>query len=307
MGEFFSDLRSALGLVVIKQVALKVRDNDLLGLAGQLAYFFLLSLFPFLIVLVALAGLILNKPESAVGHLVERGGTFLPQEAISLIVDYMDRTLRNTGSGVLLLGVTTTIWLGSAASISITKAANRAYEVVESRSFWKLRGTSLLLAVGFMLLIVSLVLLIFKVEVFFQGPDRPFSLILSLWSVLRWVVAFVIVTAALDILYYLAPNAVVSFRWITPGGAVATFLMFVGSIALSFYVTNLGNYNRIYGQLGAVIILMLWLYVTGLMVLVGIEVNAVLARRAERKLDKKLVHPEGPAKGSPEDTMDIEQ
>lgn len=307
MGKFFSDLKVVLGPGAIKQVALKVRDNDLLGLAGQLAYFFLLSLFPFLIVLVALAGLILNKPESAVGHLVERWGTFLPQEAISLVVDYMDRTLRNTGSGVLLLGVTTTIWLGSAASISITKAANRAYEVVESRSFWKLRGTSILLAVGFMLLIVSLVLLIFKVEVFFQGPDRPFSLILSLWSVLRWVVAFVVVTAALDILYYLAPSVVVSFRWITPGGAVATFLMFVGSIALSFYVTNLGNYDRVYGQLGAVIVLMLWLYVTGLMVLVGIEVNAVLARRAERKLDKKLVHPEGPPKGSPEDTLDIEK
>ncbi len=301
MGEFFSDLRSVLGPVAIKQIVLKVRDNDLLGLAGQLAYFFLLSLFPFLIVLVALAGLILNEPESAVGGLIERAGTFLPQEAITLVVDYMDNSLKNTSSGVLLLGITTTLWLGSAASISITKAANRAYGVVESRSFWKLRGTSLLLAVGFMLLIVALVLLIFKVEVLFQGPDRPFSLLLTLWSGLRWIVAFIIATLALDVLYYLAPNAVVPFRWITPGGIVAAFLMFVGSIGLSFYVTNLGNYNRIYGQLGAVVILMLWLYVTGLVVLIGIEVNAVLARRAERKQGKKLVHPEGPTKGSPDE------
>ena len=171
---------------------------------------------------------------------------------------------------------------GSAASISITKAANRAYEVVESRSFWKLRSTSLLLAIGFMILIAALMFLIFKVEVLFQGPDRPFSLFLTLWSGLRWVVAFVIATLALDILYYLAPNAAVPFRWITPGGAVAAFLMFAGSICLSFYVTNLGNYNRIYGQLGAVVILMLWLYVTGLVVLVGIEVNAVLAPPARR-------------------------
>ena len=307
MGEFFSDLRSVLGPGAIKQIALKVRDNDLLGLAGQLAYFFLLSLFPFLIVLVALAGLVLNEPESAVGGLIERASTFLPQEAISLIVNYMDSSLKSTSSGVLLLGITTTLWLGSAASISITKAANRAYEVVESRSFWKLRSTSLLLAVGFMLLIAALMLLIFKVEVFFQGPDRPFSLLLSLWSGLRWVVAFIIATVALDILYYLAPNAVVPFRWITPGGVVAAFLMFAGSICLSFYVTNLGNYNRIYGQLGAVVILMLWLYVTGLVVLIGIEVNAVLARRAERKQGKKLVHPEGPVRDPSEVSPDEER
>jgi membrane protein len=108
--------------------------------------------------------------------------------------------------------------------------------------------------------------------------------------VARWAGAFVVVTAALSVLYYLAPDARVPFKWITPGGFAATVLMFVASAALSFYASRLGNYDRIYGQLGAVIVFMLWLYAMGLMVLVGVEVNAVLARRAEEKKGIELVH-----------------
>ena len=122
---FFSDLNDIVGPRVLAQVLLKMRENDLLGLAGQLTYFFLLSFFPFLIFLVALAGLVLNDPESGIRALIGKSAGFLPREAIELLVGYLDRTLRGAGPGVLLVGILTTLWMGSAASIAIIKAANR--------------------------------------------------------------------------------------------------------------------------------------------------------------------------------------
>ena len=290
MKDFLSDLRDIVGPGSLARVLIKVRENDLLGLAGQLTYFFLLSFFPFLIFLVALAGLVLDDPEAAVRRLISESAGFLPAEAVELLVAYLDRTLRGTSSGVLVFGIVTTLWMGSAASISITKAANRAYGLVETRPFWKLRGTSILLALGFTLLMATLSLVAFGVETFIRTLGGPLESLLPVWSAARWAFAFVVVTTALSVLYYLAPDARVPFKWITPGGFAATVLMFAASIALSFYASRLGNYDRIYGQLGAVIVFMLWLYAMGLMVLVGVEINAVLARRVEDKKDIELVH-----------------
>ncbi len=299
MRTFFSDLKDIAGPGALAQVLLKMRENDLLGLAGQLTYFFLLSFFPFLIFLVALAGFVLNDPESAVRSLISRSAGFLPQEAVELLVAYLDRTLRGAGPGVLLFGVVTTLWMGSAASIAITKAANRAYGLAETRPFWKLRGTSVLLALGFTLLMATLSLVVFEVETYVRDPDGTSGL-LAVWGVARWALAFAVVTAALSVLYYLAPDARLPFKWITPGGFAATILMFAASVALSFYASRLGNYDRVYGQLGAVIVFMLWLYAMGLMVLVGVEVNAVLARRAEDKKGVELVRSESPEDGGGE-------
>ena len=295
--DFLSDLRDIVGPGFLARVLIRVRENDLLGLAGQLTYFFLLSFFPFLIFLVALAGLVLDDPEAAVRRLISESAGFLPAEAVELLVAYLDRTLRGTGSGVLVFGIVTTLWMGSAASISITKAANRAYELVETRPFWKLRGTSILLALGFTLLMATLSLAAFGVETFIRTLGGPFGSLLAVWDAARWAVAFAVVTGALSVLYYLAPDARVPFKWITPGGFAATVLMFAASIALSFYASRLGNYDQVYGQLGAVIVFMLWLYAMGLMVLVGVEINAVLARRVEDKKGVELVHKEDEGDG----------
>ncbi len=294
MRTFLSDLKDILGPGALKQVLLKTRENDLLGLAGQLTYFFLLSFFPFLIFLVALAGLVIQDPEAVVRGLIGRSAGFLPEDAAELLVAYLDRTLRGAGSGVLLVGVVTTLWMGSAASIAITKAANRAYEITETRPFWKLRGTSILLALGFTLLMAALSLVVFEVETNIRRFGGPSGSLLAIWDTARWALAFAVVTSALSILYYLAPDARLPFKWITPGGFVATVLMFAASVGLSFYASRLGNYDQVYGQLGAMIVFMLWLYAMGLTVLVGVEVNAVLARRVEDKKGVELVQSESP-------------
>jgi membrane protein len=166
MGDFYSDLKSILGLRVLREVVFGMRRNDLLGLAGQPAYFFLLFFFPFLIFLVSLTGLVIGNPEAGLKNLFEALTGLVPANAQTLVVDYVDRTLRTASTGTLVLGILGALWLGQAASISITKAANRSYRLEESRPFWRLRGTCLIITLGFTLLVAVLTLAVFNVGVY---------------------------------------------------------------------------------------------------------------------------------------------
>ena len=293
--EFFSDLRNVLGPGVLRRVYRKVLDDDCPGLAGQLAYFTLFSMFPFLLSLVALAGLVIDDPATLLKTLTERMQGFLPGDAVGLLEGYIDLTLRNADPSVLVFAVLATFWSGWAAADAIVKAVNRAYELQETRPWWKLWSISVLMVLGFVLVVVSLTLVVFGPEIgsYFQSLIGLPETFLALWDVLRWVGAFLAVSLAHALLYYVAPNAKVPFKWITPGGFAATVLILVSSVGLNLWVANLGRYDQVYGQVGAIMVLMLWLYVTGLMVLVGAEVNAVLARAAEERKDTKIVQPQG--------------
>ena len=131
--EFFSNLRSIVGPGVLRQVGRKVLDHDCLGLAGQLAYFTLFSLFPFLLALVALAGLLIDDPASLLKTVTERMQGLLPGEAVGLLEGYIDLTLRNADASVLVFGILATFWSSWAAADAIVKAVNRAYELQETR------------------------------------------------------------------------------------------------------------------------------------------------------------------------------
>jgi membrane protein len=294
LGEFFSDLRNIIGLTVLARVGRKVLDDDCPGLAGQLAYFTLFSLFPFLLFLVALTGLVIDDPESVLRTLTERMQGFLPEDALALLADYINRTLRGASSSVLFFGILVALWSGWAAADAMVKAINRAYELRETRPWWKLWGISVLMILGFMLVIATLAFVTFGPEVggYVQRLTGLPDAFLALWGILRWVVAFLAVTLAHDLLYYVAPNAKIPFKWITPGGFTATVLILISGAALNLYVANFARYDQIYGPVGAIIVLMVWLYSTGLMVLIGAEMNAVLARMAEERKDTEIVQEE---------------
>ena len=281
-----------MGPGVLRRVGRKVLDDDCPGLAGQLAYFTLFSMFPFLLSLVALAGLVIDDPATLLKTLTERMQGFLPGDAVGLLEGYIDLTLRNADPSVLVFAVLATFWSGWAAADAIVKAVNRAYELQETRPWWKLWGISVLMVLGFVLVVMSLAL-VFGPEVgdYFQNLIGLPETFLALWDVLRWVGAFLAVSLAHALLYYVAPNAEVPFKWITPGGFAATVLILLSSVGLNLWVANLGRYDQVYGQVGAIMVLMLWLYVTGLMVLIGAEINAVLVRTAEERKDTKIVRP----------------
>ena len=297
MGKFFSDLKTTLGSNALKRVVRKVFEDDCFGLAGQLAYFVLFSLFPFLTFLVALMGLVVDDPESTLNTLTESMQDFLPGDIIGLLTDYTDRTLRGAGSGVLFLGALATLWSGSAASYALIKASNRAYGLRETRPTWKVWGISVLMVLCFVLLVGVLAVVIFGPGVgdYLQRLTGLPGSLLTLWGPLSWVVAFVALTLTHAVLYYLAPDADLPFKWVTPGGLIATVLILVASVTLDFYVTNLARYDQLYGSLTAVAVLMLWLYITGFMVIIGVEINAVLARMIEEREGAEIVRYKDPA------------
>jgi membrane protein len=272
-------------------VVRELLGNGASALAAQMAYYFILFLFPFFILLVTLVGFVVNDPGVVLTGMATRLENLLPREAITLLTDHLDRTLRSTSPTVFVLSLMFTLGAGSAATGTIIEGANRFYGVPETRPFWRVRGVAILLILGFAVLIAALGLTVLSPQTgaYLQGAVGLPGVFLSVWAVLSWVLAFLAVTLALSVLYYVAPNAEVPFRWITPGGFLATILLLVANQVMIFWVTNIFRYNQLFGQLGAGIVLLIWLYVTGLMVLVGIQINAVLIQTAEERRDTRIV------------------
>lgn len=295
---FLTDLRCILGPTALRRLARRLLANDTLPLAGQLAYLFVLFLFPFLIFMVSLAGLVISDPEPVLINVATRLEGVLPPEAVDPIREQLGHTLNSVSSPTFVGSLLFTLGVGSAAAQAITNAANRSYGVRETRPFWKVRGVAILLIFGFTLLVMILVFALLSVHtgtLFRRALGLP-EAFLELWTVVSWALAFLSITVALNVLYYLAPNANVPFRWVTPGGFMATILMLASNQALAYFLTNV-RYGQFYGPLGTAIVLMVWLYVVGFVVLVGLEMNAVLAGLAEERLGTEVVRPPRGAEG----------
>jgi membrane protein len=289
--QFFTDLRLTLGPRGLRRVVRRMFANGAPALAAQIAYFFILFLFPFLIFVVSLAGTVVDNPEVVLQGLATRMEGLLPQQAIGILKAHLARALQSTSSPVFVFSVLFTLGAGSAATEAIIEAANRFYGVPETRPFWRVRGVAILLVFGFALLVVALGFTVLSPQTggYLQGLLGLPRAFLNLWAVLSWVLAFLAVTSALSVLYYVAPNADVPFKWITPGGFLATVLLLVANQVMIFWVTNVFRYDQLFGQLGVGIVLLIWLYVTGLMVLAGIQINAVLVQTAEERRHTRIV------------------
>ena len=272
-------------------------ENNGLALAGQLAYLFILFLFPFLIFLVTLVGIVVDHPETTLKDLASRMESFWPQETTELIRGYLDRTAKSMSLATFIGSILFTLGVGSAAAETISNAANRFYGVPETRSFWRVRGIAILLTFGLTLLVASLAFLVLSPQTgtYLQRAMGLSDVLLNFWTILGWLLTIVAVTLALDVLYYIAPNAEIPFRWVTPGGFMATVLLLIASQVMRLSIAVL-HYDQLYGQLGAGVVLLIWLYVIGLVVLIGIQINVVCARMAEEHEGAVIV---GPPKEDP--------
>jgi membrane protein len=276
----------------LMRVVRQLLAHDALALAGQLAYFFLLFLFPFLIFIVSLVGLVVDDPESILEAVVASTKGFLPQAAIEMLNNYLDNTLRSTSSFTFLVSCLLTLVMGAASTESIIRAANRAYGVPETRPFWERWFIDVLLIFGFTLLVATMAFVVLspQTEAFLRSVTELPSVVLRSWGVLSWTVVLLNLTLAFDILYYLAPNAHLPFRWITPGGLMTTILLLISCKVFVFWASNIFRSDELFGQLGIAIVLLIWLFVIGLVVLAGIEINAQLARMADHK-DTEITEP----------------
>ena len=250
------------------------KDNCL-ALAAQLAYYFFFALFPTLLFLVALASYF--PIASLIDDLFRTFGGVLPPEALQIITDQITKISGAKHGGLVSLGVLLAVSSSSAAMVAIIDTLNSAYDVQEGRPWWKVRLTAIALTATvatFILVSFALVLV---------GPTVATKLANSMhlgkvfewtWKILQWPVVFALASGAIALIYYFAPDVKQRWFWLVPGAVLATALWLLASIGFKFYVANWGNYTETYGLIGAVMILLLWFYISGLAILVGAELNA---------------------------------
>ncbi|MEH7115532.1 YihY/virulence factor BrkB family protein [Neobacillus niacini] len=258
----------------------RIEEDDIPGLSAQLAYFFLLSLFPLLIFIFTLLPYLQIPYHDILGSIRE----FAPPETMELIEKNVNYVMNNRNGGLLSIGIIGTMWSASNGIHALVRAFNKAYNVKESRSFIVSRGMAILLTFGMILVFIVAVLLpIFgrEIGVFLFSYLGFKSEFLQIWDMLRLVVSAIILFLIFTGLYWIAPNVKLRCRSAFPGAAFATIGWILSSYALSFYVGNFGNFSLTYGSIGAIIVLLIWLYISGFIIIIGGEINAFYSEKSK--------------------------
>ena len=262
----------------------EVIDDDCAGLAAQLAYYFALSLFPALLFIVALASYL---PYDVVNDAVNSMASFAPPEVLSIIRGQLESIASGEPTSLLTIGVLGALWSSSGAMTSIVSGLNTAYDVPESRPWWKVR----LIAIALTIALVIFILLSFSIIV--AGPDAGrwiagwfglSSAFDTAWTFVRWPLAFALATSGIALVFYYAPDADQDFVWVTPGSIATTILWVLFSLVFRLYVTKVGDYAATYGALAGAAVLLLWLYFSGLALLIGGELNSEIEHAANPDL-----------------------
>jgi membrane protein len=253
----------------------EVLDDDVLGLAAQLSYYFFLALFPALLFGLALASFFpLGTLTDDISALL---GPVVSPEVLGLIQDQMKRLSNADSGGLLTFGVLGALWSSSAALVSIVDALNRAYDIEESRPWWKVRLTAIGLTLGlavFILAALTLVLAGPSIATYLDERVGLGSAFKWTWLVLQWPVAILLTATALGLVFYFGPDAEQDWVWITPGAVIGSLLWLAVSLATKVYVANFTDFNASYGTVGGVMVVLLWFYVSGVAILVAAELNA---------------------------------
>jgi membrane protein len=266
-----------------KDVAVRVKDeareDNVTLIAAGIAFFSLLSLVPAMVAAISLYGLV-STPEDVARNLGDLTST-MPEEARRLVTDQLQQVVSSSKSGLsvgLVVGLVVALWGASAAMKQLIVALSAMYDEKDSRGYVKLRLRALLLTVGGIAFLgISLVLLTGAPAWAESMGNEVASLAVS---ILRWPVLFVLMVVALSVVYRYAPDRdQPKWRWVSWGSASATVLWILASAGFSFYASHFGSYNKTYGSMAAVVVMMLWLYITALCVLIGAELNAELERQ----------------------------
>src|SRR5215210_2512336 len=307
LGNFLRDLRDLLRYETLKATIKEFMRDDALGLGAQLAFYLILAIFPFILFCVAILDAFSSASPQFAAELFDYLRRLLPAQVFDLIQTYTENTLRNedTAPGLLSVGILGTIWAASGAFAALMNALNRAYDVQETRPFWKVRGIAILMTFGLSALLLMGVLLLVAgpslgrtiAEVFTLGDEFMVA-----WNIARWPAALLFMITTVALLFYFAPDANQPFRWITPGGVIGILLWVLASVAFNLYLSSdFNTYDKTYGSIGTVIILLLYLYISSLTILFGATLNATLVRTKEEVSGEQILDAE-PANEKPDVT-----
>lgn len=260
--------------------------DDVLGRAAQLSYFFIFALFPLLFFLASLLGYFTQAGTELRGEMLRYLSAVVPRKASALINDTLTEITQSSSGGKISFGLLLALWTASFGVGAIISTLNAAYGVKETRPFWKTQVISVSLTVAVAVLSISaLALLLYGGQI---GALLAARLDLgdafkSAWNVFQWPLVLAFVLLAFALIYFHAPNVKeIRWYWVTPGSALALLLWLAVSFAFRTYLRFFDTYSTAYGSLGAVMILLLWLYLTGAAILIGGELNAVIEDAAAR-------------------------
>ena len=266
---------------VAKRTVKEFKEDNIADWAAALTYYAVLALFPALIVIVSLLGLI---GESATQPLIDNLGKVAPGPAQEIFTNAITDLQKNQGAAgfAFVTGLLGALWAASGYTAAFMRASNAIYEIEEGRPIWK----SLPIRVGVTLALVLGTVVCAVAVVFTGGLAQQAGNVIGLgdsavtvWGIAKWPVLLLVVSFLFALLYWAAPNVKQpGFRWITAGGVFAVLVWVAASVAFAFYVANFGSYNKTYGTLGGVITFLVWLWVTNIAVLLGAEFNAELER-----------------------------
>ncbi|MDR7157989.1 YihY/virulence factor BrkB family protein [Arthrobacter sp. BE255] len=251
-------------------------------LAASLTYYAVLSLFPALLALVSLVG-IFGDPEKTTAVLLEIVRGIAPADTVDTVSGPVEELAASPAAGLtLFLGLATALWSASGYVGAFGRAMNRIYEVDEGRPFLKLRGTMLavtLLAVVIVALLAGMLVLSGPVSEAVGGAIGLSGAFLTVWNIAKWPVIVALVIVIIAVLYYATPNVKQpKFKWMSIGSLIALVIFVLASLGFAFYVANFGNYNKTYGALGGVIVMLLWLWILNMSLLFGAEFDAEMER-----------------------------
>lgn len=307
---------------LLKRTGKEALDDNVFDLAAQQAYYFFFALFPALLFVISVASFF--PLQNLIDNTVDTLSRVAPRDVINIVRTQMQQLSNQNSGGILTLAFLVTIWSSSGAMVSIITTLNTAYDVTESRPWWKTRLTAILLTIGIAIFILASMFLVLAGPAFAEHLADTMHLGAAFkwtWWVVQWPIVFVLVVTAIGMVFYFAPDVEQDWVWITPGSVVATVLWIVVSLGLKLYYTMVPNANATYGTIGGVMVLMLWFYCSGLALLAGAELNAeiehaspygkdpgervpgekkVVGARAQRLYEEKRAKGEVPVKPMPE-------
>ncbi len=276
-----TDLNKSSWSGVLKRTVREFKEDELVDRAASLTYYGVLAIFPAILALVSVLGLV---GQSATQPLLDNLGKVAPGPAKEIFTTAVQNLQKSRGAGGVLfvVGLALALWSASGYVAAFMRASNAIYEVEEGRPIWK----KLPVRLGVTLVLVVLLAISALAVVLTGGLAKQAGNLLGIgdtavrvWDIAKWPVLVLIVSLMFAILYWASPNVKQpGFRWLSPGGIVAVILWIIASAAFAFYVANFGSYNKTYGALAGVIIFLVWLWLSNIAVLLGAEFNAELER-----------------------------
>ena len=261
----------------LKRVLRAIQDDDVFGRAAQLSYYFLLALFPLLLFLVSLLGYFAQAGSDLRNGLLNYLAAVMPGAAVTLVHTTLEEISNSAGGGKLSFGLLAALWAASNGMGAISDTLNTAYNVKETRPWWKVRLLSVLLTVSLSILIVTALVIILYGGTIGEAVAGRFGfghVFTTLWKIVQWPIALIFVLATFNLIYNFAPNIRRNQRrFFTLGALVGVALWLLVSFGFRIYLHYFNSYSVTYGSLGALIILMLWFYFTGVAILIGGEIN----------------------------------